>query len=505
MSERSEPPEGRRRSLSVRVRILTAVLLTTALGMMVAGGISYAIARGQAQADVYRSLDQEVEEFRTNTHKVTADPRTGQPIKDLNDVLSYAIRTTYPNDDEAVLALIDGTVTWVPSSDNPQFQESVQRDRQFVAQAASVRPGDSPGVYRASTAAHRDLAYISVPVQVSGSRQLGHYITAVDMRQTFAAVNRNYLAFAGVSLVSLLLIGAVGYLVAGQLLAPLRSLRSTARRITETDLGDRIPDDQLSSRDEVAELGRTMNAMLDRLAYAFDSQRSFLDDVGHELRTPVTIVRGHLELMDADDPADVRETRALSLDELDRMQRLVDDLLLLAKSRRPDFVRPGQVALADLLVSVLDKVTPLNDRDWGIDASSDAVVTLDQQRITQALLQLVSNALRFTEAGSVIALGARIEADQLRLWVRDEGTGIAPEEQKLIFERHQRSTAGEKHPHGVGLGLAIVSAIAEAHNGRVELQSRPGVGSTFSLIIPQRPSRMTDDQPDREDRPWPRS
>lgn len=498
VNSKVETSERRHRTLSVRVRILTAVLLTTALGMMVAGGISYVIARGQTQKEVYRSLNQEVEEFRTNTHKVTADPRTGQPIRNLDDVVSYAIKTTYPNDDEAVLGVIDGTVRWVPRSDNPTFQESVQKDRQFVAQATTVRPGQSPGVYRASTAAHPDLAYVSVPVQVSDSEQLGHYVTAIDMKHAYAAVNRNYLAFAGVSAISLVLIGAVGYAVAGQLLAPLRSLRLTAQRITDTDLDERIPGDQLSSRDEVADLGRTMNAMLDRLSHSFDSQRRFLDDVGHELRTPVTIVRGHLELMDADDPADVTGTRDLALDELDRMQRLVDDLTLLAKARRPDFIRPGPVVVAELLTSVLDKVTPLGDRRWGIDANSDAVVMLDQQRITQALVQLVSNALRFTETGSTIALGGRVDDAELRLWVRDEGTGIAPEEQQAIFERNRRaaSVVHDDHPHSTGLGLAIVSVIAEAHNGRVELDSVPGKGSTFSLIIGYRPSRMADDHLD---------
>ncbi|HEY9289683.1 MAG TPA: HAMP domain-containing sensor histidine kinase, partial [Microlunatus sp.] len=307
---------------------------------------------------------------------------------------------------------------------------------------------------------------------------------------------------------SLILIGAVGYAVAGQLLAPLRSLRRTAQRITDTDLSERIPEDQLSSRDEVADLGRTMNAMLDRLDRSFDSQRRFLDDVGHELRTPVTIVRGHLELMDPHDPGDVEETRTLAMDELDRMQRLVDDLMLLAKSRRPDFLRLAPTAVSDVLTSVLDKVTPLRDREWGIDANTDSIVLLDHQRISQALLQLVSNALRFTEPGAVIALGARVSAaDQtevgpggtLQIWVRDEGSGITAEDQQMIFERYRRAALGtDDHPHGAGLGLAIVEVIAEAHGGRVELDSAPGRGSTFSLIIPYETTRLDAERAEEE-------
>ena len=495
-----------RRSPSVRMRILTVVLLTTALGMIVAGGLSYLIARDQTRDQVYLSLDQEVEELRRNT-SVSTNPDTGLPIRTLRDVLYYSIKTTYPDSDEGVLGLIDGKIALVPDAPGHPLQETVQQDPEFIAAASSVRPGQSPGVYRASTDRHPDLAYISVPIQMTGSDQVGHYVTAVDMSTAFDAINRNYFAFAAVSTVSLLMIGAVGYVVAGQLLSPLRSLRRTAQRISDADLSERIPDDQLSSKDEVADLGRTMNAMLDRLSTSFDGQRRFLDDVGHELRTPITIVRGHLELMDVNDASDVAETRTMSLDELDRMQRLVDDLMVLAKSRRPDFVRVAPTPVSDLLVSVLDKVTPLQSRAWGIDASSDAVVMVDQQRITQALLQLVSNAIRFTEDGQVIALGARLSGDELRIWVRDEGKGIAPEEQQLIFERHGRGRQGEAddHPHGSGLGLTIVSAIAGAHDGRVELTSAVGRGSTFTLIIPYDSRTVIADDTPTEELHWQRS
>jgi signal transduction histidine kinase len=231
-----------------------------------------------------------------------------------------------------------------------------------------------------------------------------------------------------------------------------------------------------------------MNAMLDRLATSFDHQRQLLDDAGHELRTPITIVRGHLELLDPTDPSDVSETRTLALEELDRMQRVVDDLMVLAKSQRPDFVRPQPVAVDELLVSVRDLVAPLGDRDWRIEATTDLVVLLDQQRITQALVQLVANAIRFTAAGSVVALGAVLTGSELRIWVRDVGVGIAPEDRIRIFERFGRgrgtAAAQDSPDDGAGLGLAIVAAIAEAHHGRVELDSTPGRGSTFTLCLP---------------------
>jgi signal transduction histidine kinase len=272
-------------------------------------------------------------------------------------------------------------------------------------------------------------------------------------------------------------------LLTSRLLRPLRSLRTTAQRITDADLTDRIPEDQLTSRDEVADLGRTMNEMLDRLATSFETQRRYLDDVGHELRTPITIVQGHQELMDPDDPDDVQETRDLTLDELQRMQRLVDDLLLLAKSRRPDFVQTAPTPVDEVLVSVLEKVTPLGTRRWTIEESTAEQVPMDRQRVTQALVQLVANALRFTHPGDVIALGARIRSRSLRVWVRDEGTGISPQDQETIFSRERQGADGG-NGGGMGLGLAIVTAIAEAHGGRVELDSELGAGSTFTVLLP---------------------
>ena len=251
-----------------------------------------------------------------------------------------------------------------------------------------------------------------------------------------------------------------------------------------------------------------MNAMLDRLSASFDNQRRLLDDAGHELKTPITIVRGHLELIDPQDPADVIETRDLAIDELDRMRRLVDEILMLAKARRPDFVQPEPVVVADLLAGVLDKVVALGDRRWLIEATSNEVVELDPQRITQALIQLVANALKFTEPGAVIALGGRIYGPEVRLWVRDEGTGIAAEDRGRIFERFGRGS----DPTGARRARRR-SRPRAGHRGRhrrgpprrVALSTEVGVGSTFTLVPAalgpvvrrRRPGPRREPQPER--------
>ena len=165
---------------------------------------------------------------------------------------------------------------------------------------------------------------------------------------------------AGVSIGVLLLASLLAWVVAGRVLAPLRVLRDTARSIGESDLTRRIP---VEGDDELADLARTFNEMLDRLEEAFASQKAFISDAGHELRTAITILRGHLDVM-GDDPSDRRETLELVSDELDRMSRLVNDLLLLAKANRPDLLQPETIDLDDLTRELFAKASALASRDW---------------------------------------------------------------------------------------------------------------------------------------------
>ena len=176
---------------------------------------------------------------------------------------------------------------------------------------------------------------------------------------------------AGVSLAVLLIASALAWVIAGRVLAPLRTLRTTAQAITESDLTRRI---DVHGDDEIAELGRTFNAMLDRLEAAFASQRAFVSDAGHELRTPITIVRGHLELL-GDDPLEREETIALVTDELDRMARFVEDLLLLAKAEQGDFLHVAPLDLDVLTDELYNKATALADRDWRLAGSGTGRLT----------------------------------------------------------------------------------------------------------------------------------
>jgi signal transduction histidine kinase len=187
----------------------------------------------------------------------------------------------------------------------------------------------------------------------------------------------------------------------------------------------------------------------------------------------------------SDDPADREHTMALVIAELDRMKRIVDDLLLLAKAEQPDFLHPSSIDLSDLTVESLATARVLGDRRWRLDALAEETVRADGERLTQALMQLTENAVAHTRPEDLIAIGSAVRDGRVELWVRDTGRGVAPDVREQIFDRFARAD-GAATREGAGLGLAIVASIAEAHGGRVRLDSTPGQGATFTLDLPLR-------------------
>jgi signal transduction histidine kinase len=208
-----------------------------------------------------------------------------------------------------------------------------------------------------------------------------------------------------------------------------------------------------------------------------------VQDASHELRDPVTICRGHLELL-TDDPEDRQATVALVLDELTRMGRIVDDLQVLADVNQPDFVRLEPVDLGVLTHELVAKASALGDRRWTVDGVADATVLADRYRLTEAVMNLAHNAVHSTRPGQAIAIGTDVTEQDWRIWVRDSGIGIRAEDQERIFDRFARGAEARLHYQGAGLGLAIVSLITRAHSGRIELVSQSGHGSTFTIVVP---------------------
>jgi two-component system, OmpR family, sensor kinase len=469
-------PKRRRFFSSARARILASYLIlllfSTAVGTIVLREVL--LARAGERVD--DALVQEIDEFRRLAEDGN-NPVTGQPFgNDVASIFDVFLDRNVPAEAEAFYTFFDG------QDHDERFAPSLEERRlaQIDALAGTTVP-------RRGEFEHEDetrFRYVAVPVfPESGDRsRSGVFAVVIDLSQELDEVNEALQIAVGVNIGVLILASMLAWVIAGRVLQPLRLLRDTARKVSESDLTQRIP---VEGDDELADLARTFNEMLDRLEEAFSSQKSFISDAGHELRTPITIIRGHLDVM-GDDPEERRETLDLVRDELDRMSRLVNDLLLLAKATRPDFLQPETVDLDDLTRELFAKASALAQRDWRLSSVGTGRIVADRQRVTQAVMNLSQNAVTHTLSGDAVELGSELRNGRVRLWVKDTGPGVPEHEQARIFERFvrlDRAPAGE----GAGLGLAITRAVAEAHGGRVELDSRPGGGARFTVIIPTEP------------------
>lgn len=422
-------------------------------------------------------LTQETGEF-ANFEAQGIDPETGRPFTDPARLLEVFLQRQYANPDEELIGLVgragSDPTHLIQSRDIPvpvPLHEDPAAERRILASP------DSSGTLERPSG---EIRWAKVTVARGGGAPEAAFVVAFHPGDEQARANEVFRVLLAISGVALLLMTGIGWVVAGRILKPVRLVRTAAAQLTEQDLTRRIP---VRGHDDIAALAETFNGMLDRLERAFAAQREFVDDAGHELRTPITIVRGHLELM-GDDPAEREETVRLVTDELDRMSRIVEDLLLLAKAERPDFVRPEPVQLAELTADVYVKARTLGDRDWRLAEVADRETELDPQRITQAMVQLAQNAVQHTTPGQTISLGSRTEGSHIELYVADSGPGVQPQDAEVIFERFRRGTARRgARGSGAGLGLSIVRAIAEAHGGRIGLHDTEGGGATFVLTL----------------------
>jgi signal transduction histidine kinase len=242
--------------------------------------------------------------------------------------------------------------------------------------------------------------------------------------------------------------------------------------------------------------------MLDRLQDAFARQSAFVADASHELRTPLTIVRGQLEVLATNphpDAGEIRHVEGVVRPEIDRMNRLVEDLLLLAHAADANLLRLEPTDLADFLAGIMAGLRATTDRRLVLGPVPAVVVDADPDRLGQALQNLLRNAIVHTEPGGLVRLSAYRHGARVRLIVDDDGPGIPEAQRDRIFDRFARLDAARgRDSGGAGLGLSIVRAITFAHGGDVAVDSSPEGGARFLLELPREgPGRA----PDREDRP----
>ncbi|MBR8741098.1 cell wall metabolism sensor histidine kinase WalK [Nocardiopsis sp. MG754419] len=492
-----QPELPHHRRVPARLIIMAWVVLLMAAVLLSVNVVTWSALTARMDERVDRALNQETGEFEEFA-SVGIDPRTAEPFTDVGSLIRVHLERQYPDDSEILFGWVDEGA----SAETPRRRAGAPDGGEETTVAPGrIRQGQDPPhdlsadpeaveAVLGSEDARGVLDTPAGPVEWQKVRALppegvegpaGWFVIGYFTEEDRAATHATMGTIALVSTLGLLAAGTAAWWVAGRILAPVRLVRRTAAAIGEEDLTQRI---EVSGRDDIAALAEQFNSMLDRLEGAFTAQRRFVDDAGHELRTPITIVRGHLELM-GDSPEEREEVVRLVTDELDRMGRIVEDLLLLAKAQQPDFVRPEPVSLAELTSDIDAKIRPLGDRSWRLESVAEGTARLDPQRITQAMVQLAANAVRYGPEGSSVRIGSALVGSDVRLWVSDQGAGIPAEDHGRVFARFSRGgRTARGGDGGAGLGLAIVRAIAEAHHGRVDLRSTPGHGSTFTLVIP---------------------
>lgn len=507
--------------LTVRTRVVITLLALTLVSLTVTGVISYGLQRTNYQQRIDDSLTRTVDEVRILAQE-GVDPGTGEPFVESDQMVYVAMLRHLPRATEGMLGMNSSGVVWTANSSVPLRLED---DHELVEYLMDRVGPDARAdvVLESLTTSTTQYRVAIIPISFPDDAEPSVMVVAEDQRAALRTLDNTILTYAATGLGVMIVAGLIGSVVVGRLLAPLRALQSTAAEISgDEDLDRRVP---IGGGDDVARLAEDFNAMLDRLAGSFASQRQLLDDVGHELRTPITIVQGNLELMDPDDASDVRQVRDISLDELDRVTRLTEDLVTLAKSNRPDFVTPRPLDVATLTYAVVEKAERLGPRAWMVESVAEVVHELDEQRITQAWLQLANNAVKYSGPDTEVWIGSRVEniggpvhvvADSpevtlpgqapaptpangrwLSLWVTDRGIGVTAEDAQRIFERFGRG-GNSSRAEGSGLGLNIVVEIARAHGGTVSVRSTPGTGSTFIMHLP-----LTDQQSHLDSPPGP--
>lgn len=446
-----------------RLLAIHAVILTTVLGVAV-----YRVGAdftNHYQQSLMTELTDEVNEFSS-----AADHRSaGTSLATFSH--DYLQTHSLPGGRVLLIALDQGPAVGSPGSATLFHVPQVTTWLAHRPTATSI----------VTTSGPHHMMILGSPIQV-GSAPVGLFVAAVSLAH-LDAQRRQVFLLAGTEAAVALAIALIStYLLLRRVLQTVGRVTEAADEISRGDLDRRLGDQ--GADDEIGRLARTFDGMLARISAAMGSQRQLLSDVSHQLRTPLTVARGHLEVLGrstCEDPAEVHETIDVVVDELEHMRVLVDRLLFLGRALEPDFIDVEPVDLRSFVADIAETTRVLADRQWTLSQIPDVVIAVDGQKLRGALMNLIDNSVKATVPGDVIEIDVRLD-DELRLGIIDSGRGMSEAEQLIAFSRFARPGAVDSK--GSGLGLAIVKAVAEGHGGRIELESAPGHGCRMTVVLP---------------------
>ncbi|MBU6399790.1 MAG: HAMP domain-containing protein [Verrucomicrobia bacterium] len=433
--------------------------------------------------DLKQYLERDLEDSQLHRARVIADTLVDRVAQTGERYVIDEINTRYApalNDRFVRITRADGSVLYLSSS---------PKDGSFDAtQVLAVKlPVRRELMRKVSTADGKPLLIVTIPCQAGGQAyavevgaSLGPIRTVLDLLLLSLVLGLPAVVVVAV---------AGGYRLVGRALAPVEKMARSAEQITLHNLSDRLP--IAATGDELERLSRSLNHMITRLDESFQQTRRFMADASHELRTPLTIMRGELEnaVQQPHLPADLREGIGSVLEEVERLAKIVESLFALSRldagEAQTEWVR---FDLAKLATATAEQMCLLAE-DKGISitccAPHPVPVEGDRSRLKQVVVNLLDNAIKYTQRGGGVKLTVAAQPRSAVLEVADNGIGIPPEALPHVFERFFRvDKARSRDQGGAGIGLSIVKSICTAHGGRVEVTSQPGQGSRFRVELP---------------------
>ncbi|HET6818640.1 MAG TPA: HAMP domain-containing sensor histidine kinase [Mycobacteriales bacterium] len=479
-------PRGFRRlrwGTAARLAAFVALMLAVIIGLALFGLLR--TFRAQSDASTTRSLVLELQAFRDAAGVRPA----GQRLSAFSE--SYLSSRVLPSGESLAVLLPDGALIGSAGS-GPLLSSPALRTWSRTPPAAGLSK-------QLVVRKHTYLA-TAVPLVVGGA-PAATLVAAADLDSAHEDLGRVRDLAIGEAAIALAAAVAGSYVMLRRLLGRVGRITDTASDIAAGALDRRLHDP--NDTDEVGRLAATFDVMADKLSAAMAAQRRLLSDVSHQLRTPLTVARGHLEVLertDAEDPAAVRATVHLVVDEIDHMKALVEQLLMLGHALEPDFLSIEPVDLRSFCRDLVETTRVIAPRRWELSEVPDVVLRVDAAKLRGALLNLIDNAVRATREGDIIAVAAhRDEFGRTTLSVDDSGPGIPPQRRTTVLGRFARPGAADSE--GSGLGLAIAQAVARAHGGDLFIGDSPQGGCRVSIVLP--PSSTVDVHADAPDEPEP--